>query len=42
MHRHSLEQQRKLGVFQCGKNRQQVVGLEHKADSLQTQKSEVA
>ena len=40
--RHSLEQQGKLGVFQSGKNRQQVVGLEHKADALQTQKSQLA
>ena len=42
MRRHSLKQQRKLGVLQRGKNRQQVVGLEHKADAMQTQKSQLA
>jgi hypothetical protein len=37
MRRHPLKEQRKLGVFQSGKDRQQVVRLEHKADALQTQ-----
>ncbi len=35
--RHPLEKQRKLGVFQSGKDGQQVVRLEHKAYALQTQ-----
>ncbi len=39
--RHPLEEQRKLGIFQSGKHRQQVVGLKHKADALQTQMREL-